>query len=65
MSEPEPHEAMRSLDGIGPVTPAAMQIVKAVATLYFQPGSEMRDSLADTTHLADFWRLRIGAPGSL
>lgn len=56
-----PAEAMRSVDGVGPVTPVALQIVKAVATLYLQQGSEARESLADPTHLADFWRMRIGA----
>jgi DNA repair protein RadC len=50
-----------SVKGIGAVTPVALQIVKAAATLYLQQGNEARDSLADPAHLADFWRMRIGA----
>lgn len=46
-----PAQAIRSV-GIGPVTPVALQIVKAAATLFLQQGGEARESLADTTHLA-------------
>jgi DNA repair protein RadC len=52
-----------SVKGIGPVTPVALQIIKAAATLYLQQGNEARESLADPTHLAGFWRMRIGALG--
>jgi DNA repair protein RadC len=56
-----PIEEIRSVAGIGAVTPVALQIIKAAATLYLQQGSEGRDSLADPARLADFWRMRIGA----
>jgi DNA repair protein RadC len=56
-----PIEELRSVAGIGSVTPVALQIIKAAATLYLQQSGEGRDSLADPTRLADFWRMRIGA----
>jgi DNA repair protein RadC len=43
------------------VTPVALQIIKAAATLYLQQGSEGQDSLADPNRLTAFWRMRIGA----
>ena len=52
-----------SVEGIGPVTPVALHIINATATLYLQQGSEARESLADPTRPADFWRMRIGALG--
>lgn len=56
-----PIEELRTISGIGNVTPVALQIVKAAATLYLQQSGEGRDSLADPAHLSDFWRMRIGA----
>lgn len=56
-----PIEELRSIDGIGTVTPVALQIIKAAAALYLQQSSEHCDLLADPARLADFWRLRIGA----
>ena len=56
-----PIEELRVVPGIGNVTPIALQIIKAAATLYLQQGSEGRDSLADSDRLASFWRMRIGA----
>jgi len=56
-----PIEDLRAVPGIGNVTPVALQIIKAAATLYLQQSGEGRDSLADPTRLAEFWRLRIGA----
>src|SRR5690606_20583473 len=47
--------------GIGSVTPVALQIIKAAATLYPQQAGEGRDSLADPIRLAEFLRIRIGA----
>jgi DNA repair protein RadC len=58
-----PAPDVMSVKGVGAVTPVAFQIIKAAATLYLQQGNEARDSLADPTHLADFWRMRIGALG--
>lgn len=56
-----PIQELRAVSGIGSVTPVALQIIKAAATLYLQQSGEGRDSLADPARLADFWRLRIGA----
>jgi DNA repair protein RadC len=56
-----PIDELRAVDGIGSVTPTALKIIKAAATLYLQQASEGRDSLADASRLADFWRMRIGA----
>jgi DNA repair protein RadC len=56
-----PIEELRSISGIGSVTPVALQIIKAAATLYLQQSGEGRDSLADPARLSDFWRMRIGA----
>lgn len=56
-----PIEELQGVPGIGSVTPVALQIIKAAATLYLQQTGEGRDSLADPTRLAEFWRMRIGA----
>jgi len=56
-----PIEELRAVSGIGSVTPVALQIIKAAATLYLQQSGEGSDSLADPSRLADFWRMRIGA----
>ncbi len=56
-----PIDDIRAVDGIGSVTPVALKIIKAAATLYLQQSGEGQDSLADPTRLADFWRMRIGA----
>lgn len=55
-----PIEELRQVNGIGSVTPVALQIIKAAATLYLQQGSEGRDSLAEPERLTNFWRMRIG-----
>ncbi len=55
-----PIDELRAFAGIGPVTPVALKIIKAAATLYLQQTGEGQDSLADPTRLADFWRMRIG-----
>lgn len=56
-----PIEELHAVAGIGSVTPVALQIIKAAATLYLQQSAEGRDSLADPERLASFWRMRIGA----
>lgn len=56
-----PIEELRAVPGIGKVTPVAVQIIKAAATLYLQQSGEARDSLADPVRLADFWRMRLGS----
>lgn len=54
-------EDLQAVKGIGSVTPVALKIIKAAATLYLQQSSEGQDSLADPSRLADFWRMRIGS----
>lgn len=56
-----PIEELRTVPGIGSVTPVALQIIRAAATLYLQQSTEGRHSLADPERLAGFWRMRIGA----
>lgn len=56
-----PIEDLRAIHGIGTLTPIALQIIRAAATLYLQQGSEGGGSLTDLTQLSDFWRMRIGA----
>ena len=55
-----PAEELQATSGIGKVTPIALQIIRAAATLYLQQGCEERDSFADPSHLHDFWRMRLG-----
>jgi len=55
-----PIEELKSVPGIGTVTPVALQIVKAAATVYLQQSAEGRESFADQDNLARFWRMRIG-----
>jgi len=56
-----PIEELRAVSGIGIVTPVALQIIKATATLYLQQSGEGLDSLAGPARLSEFWRMRIGA----
>jgi DNA repair protein RadC len=56
-----PLEELRTVPGIGSVTPVALQIIRATATLYLQQGTEERESLGDPDRLGGFWRMRIGA----
>uniref|UniRef100_A0A7C3A9E8 DNA repair protein RadC n=1 Tax=Thermorudis sp. TaxID=1969470 RepID=A0A7C3A9E8_9BACT len=56
-----PIDELRAVRGIGNVTPVALQIIKAAATLYLQQSGEGRDALADPARLADFWRMRLEA----
>ncbi len=56
-----PLEELRQVHGLGEVAPVALRIVKAAATLYLQQKAEAGECLADPAHLAEFWRLRIGA----
>jgi DNA repair protein RadC len=56
-----PIDELRAIPGIGNVTPVALQIIKAAATLYLQQSSEGRDSPTNPDQLASVWRMRIGA----
>lgn len=56
-----PIEKLREVPGIGSVTPIALQIIKATATLYLQQKEEGRDLFTDSAQLFEFWRMRIGS----
>lgn len=56
-----PEKELREVEGIGPVTPVALKIVRAAATLYLQQSAEHQESFADSRRLADFWRMRLGS----
>ena len=56
-----PIEQLEEVEGIGTVTPIALQIIRAAATLYLQQSTEGKNIAADSQTLAVFWRMRIGA----
>lgn len=55
-----PIEELKAVAGLGTVTPVALKIIRAAATLYLQQSGEGQDSLADPSRLSDFWRMRLG-----
>lgn len=55
-----PVEELRQIDKIGSVTPVALKIIRAVASLYLQQDAEGFDVLSDPGKLAAFWQMRIG-----
>jgi len=52
---------MREIDGIGSVTPIALKIIRAAATLYLQQSAEGQEVLSDQARLSALWRMRIGS----
>jgi len=56
-----PLDELRAVKGIGAVTPVALKIIRAAATLYLQQSAEGVEFPADPDRLADFWRMKIGA----
>jgi DNA repair protein RadC len=56
-----PVEDLQEIKGLGSVTPVALKIIKAAATLYLQQGNESQDSFGDPARLSDLWRMRLGA----
>jgi len=56
-----PLDELRAVNGIGAVTPVALQIIRAAATLYLQQAAEGTEVLAHQDRLTDFWRMRLGA----
>jgi DNA repair protein RadC len=54
-------EELRQVNGIGPVTPVALRIIREAATLYLQKTAEHAESLSDFEVLSRFWRSKIGA----
>ena len=55
-----PVEELRTVEKIGTVTPVALKIIRAAATLYLQQNAEGRKILSDPLQLGAFWRMRIG-----
>lgn len=55
-----PVEELRKVEKIGEVSPVALKIIRAAATLYLQQNAEGREMLSDPLQLAAFWRMRIG-----
>jgi DNA repair protein RadC len=51
---------LRSVHGIGGVTPIALQIVRGISTLYLQQSAEDREFLTDPETIHRFWRSRLG-----
>lgn len=58
-----PLDELSTVDGIGAVTPVALHIIKAAATLYLQQTNEGQEALSDPLRLAAFWQMRLGALG--
>ena len=56
-----PLEELRSVQGIGSVSPVALKIIRATATLYLQQSAARGDCLSNRDDLIAFWRMRIGA----
>jgi DNA repair protein RadC len=55
-----PVEELRKVDKIGTVTPIALKIIRAAATIYLQQNAEGREILSDTATMGDFWRMKLG-----
>lgn len=56
-----PVSELQMIDGIGSVTPVALKIIRAAATLYLQQSAEGAEILSEPKHLSAFWRMRIGS----
>lgn len=52
---------LQMIDGIGSVTPIALKIIRAAATLYLQQSAEGAEILLEPSRLSAFWRMRIGS----
>lgn len=52
---------LQMIDGIGSVTPVALKIIRAAATLYLQQSAEGAEILLEPSRLSAFWRMRIGS----
>ncbi len=54
-------EDLRTIPGIGSVTPVALRIIRESANLYLQQVSEKDTSLISDEAMYRFWRMRIGS----
>lgn len=55
-----PPAELRQVKGIGSVTPAALQIIRAAASMYLRQTAEGAEVLANPDRLSNFWRMRLG-----
>ncbi|MGA9041348.1 MAG: DNA repair protein RadC [Terriglobales bacterium] len=55
-----PAEELRVVSGVGSVTPIALRVLRAVATIYLQQTAEERELLRDPEAIDRFWRARLG-----
>lgn len=55
-----PVEKIQAIEGIGPVTPVALRIIREAANLYLQQKAEAEMSLSSPETLYEFWRSRLG-----
>jgi DNA repair protein RadC len=53
-------EELRTVNGVGIVTPVALRILRAVATLYLQQLVEEQQILREPEAIGRFWRARLG-----
>ena len=58
-----PLDDLRSVPGIGSVTPVALRIIREAANLYLQQSAEEREFLGSEAALERFWRAKIGPLG--
>jgi DNA repair protein RadC len=56
-----PFEDIQRVEGIGPVAPVALRIIRETANLYLEQSAEQQDSFRDRDALVRFWRAKIGA----
>jgi DNA repair protein RadC len=55
-----PAEELKAVNGVGSVTPIALRVLRAVATICLQQSAEEREILRDPEALDRFWRARLG-----
>lgn len=55
-----PVEELCTVEKIGTVTPVALKIIRAAATIYLQQNTEGREILSDAVTVNDFWRMKLG-----
>jgi DNA repair protein RadC len=55
-----PIEELQEVEGVGAVSPVALKVIRAAASLYLQQSAEGEEALVDNGRLSAFWRMRIG-----
>jgi DNA repair protein RadC len=59
-----PIDELQRVEGIGPVTPVALRIIRETANLYLQQLAEQAECFSNNEALVRFWRAKIGALSS-